>query len=156
MSSFVKTCISETLLLAALAVPVFGVGCERQSDPPIEPRSAQAVAPAEAPAPQAVVAAAGAPDAEPTRVAEAKGRAGAEDAAITARVKTALMADDEIKGLAIEVATRDGAVTLTGKLDHQAQVAHAVDLARSVEGVRDVVNRLTVKGEDKAATTNQG
>lgn len=156
MSSFVKTCVSETLLLAALAVPVFGAGCDRQSDPPVEPRSAQATAPAAAPAPQAVVAATGAPDAAPTQVAETKGRAGPEDAATTARVKTALMADDEIKGLAIDVDTREGAVTLTGKVDRQQQVARAMDVARSVEGVREVVNRLTVKGEDKAATTNQG
>ena len=151
MSSFVKTCVSQTLLLAALAVPVFGVGCERQSDPPVQPRSAQA-----APAPQAVVAASSAPDAAPTQVAETKGRAGPEDAALTARDKTALMADDEIKGLAIDITARDGTVTLTGKLDHHAQVARAVDVTRAVEGVRDVVNRLTVKGEDKAATTNQG
>ena len=29
MSSFVKTWVSETLLLLALALPVFGAGCER-------------------------------------------------------------------------------------------------------------------------------
>lgn len=46
MSSFLKTCISQIMLLVALAVPVFGVGCERQSDPPVEPRS-------QAPAPRA-------------------------------------------------------------------------------------------------------
>jgi len=38
MSSFVKTWVFETLLLVALAVPVFGAGCERQPDPPVEPR----------------------------------------------------------------------------------------------------------------------
>jgi hyperosmotically inducible periplasmic protein len=151
MSSFVKTCVSQVLLLVALAVPVFGAGCERQSDPPIEPRSATPAA-----APQARIAAGGAPDAAPEQVAEARGRASPEDAALTARVKTALMADEQVKGLAIDVDTRDATVTLTGTLDHQTQVARAVEVARSVEGVREVVNRLGVRGEDKAATTNQG
>lgn len=149
MSSFMKTCLSEVLLLVALAVPVFGAGCERQSDPPIEPRSASPEAP-----PQAVAAGGGAPDAPPPQVAEAKGRPG--DAAITARVKTALMADEQVKGLAIDVDTRDATVTLQGTLDHHTQVTRAVDVARSVKGVRKVVNRLGVRGEDKAATTNQG
>lgn len=42
MSSFLKTCISEILLLVAIAVPVLAGGCERQSDPPVEPRAAPA------------------------------------------------------------------------------------------------------------------
>jgi len=143
MSSFVKTWVFETLLLVALAVPVFGAGCERQPDPPVEPRSA-------APDPPAVQAA-GAPPA-----AIEVGGSRADDAAITARVKTALMADDQVKGLAIDVDTRNAEVTLKGALDHKDQVTRALDVARAVEGVRDVINRLTVKGEDKAAQTNQG
>lgn len=134
MSSYWKTCISEILLLIAFAVPVFGAGCERQPDPPVEPRSAASARP---------------------QLIEAGGLRSA-DAAITARVKTALMADDQVKGLAIDVDTRDGAVTLKGALDNQAQVVRAVGVARGVEGVRDVINRLSVKGEDKAAKTNQG
>lgn len=149
MSPFVKTWVFETLLLAAIAVPVFGAGCERQADPPVEPRSA-------APdAPQVAQAAGASHDGAPPAAIEVGGSR-ADDAAITARVKTALMADDQVKGLAIDVDTRNAEVTLKGALDHKDQVTRAMDVARAVEGVRDVVNRLTVKGEDKAAQTNQG
>ena len=149
MSSFVKTWVFETLLLVALAVPVFGAGCERQPDPPVKPRSA-------APDAAQAVRAAGASDAGAPPAAIEVGGSRAGDAVITARVKTALMADDQVKGLAIDVATRDAEVTLKGALDHKDQVTRAMDVARTVEGVRDVVNRLTVKGEDKAAQTHQG
>lgn len=153
MSPYLKTCISETLLLAALAVPVFGAGCERQSDPPVEPRSALNP-----------IGAANAADAAPAvEVAQATppargtdGPVRGSDAAITARVKTALMADEQVKGLRIDVDTRNSEVTLKGALDTDEQVARAVAVARTVEGVRDVINRLSVKGEDKAAHSDKG
>lgn len=40
MSSFLKTCITEILLLAALAAPIVIAGCDSPADPPVEPRSA--------------------------------------------------------------------------------------------------------------------
>jgi hyperosmotically inducible periplasmic protein len=138
MSPFLKTCISETLLLAALAVPVFGAGCERQSDPPVEPRSALSLI--------------GTAEAAENEKRPVRG----SDAAITARVKTALMADEQVKGLRIDVDTKDAEVTLKGALDTDEQVARAVTVARTVEGVRDVINRLSVKGEDKAAHSDKG
>lgn len=152
MSPYLKTCITETLLLAALAVPVFGAGCERQSDPPVEPRSAlnpigTAVA-AETPGDERAQAA------PPARGAERPVRG--SDAAITARVKTALMADDQVKGLRIDVDTKDAEVTLKGAVDSDEQVNRAVAVARTVEGVRDVINRLSVKGEDDAAHIDKG
>lgn len=150
MSSFLKTCISQIMLLVALAVPVFGVGCERQSDPPVEPRSQARV-----PRPAAADAAAN-PAPRPVATADAGGGARGSDGAITARVKTALMADEQVKGLAIDVDTRDGQVTLKGTLDHEDQVTRALDVARAVEGVREVINRLGVRGEDEAAQTTQG
>lgn len=40
MNSFLKTCITEILLLAALAAPIVIAGCDNPADPPVEPRSA--------------------------------------------------------------------------------------------------------------------
>lgn len=152
MGTFVKTCIANTVVLAAIAVPVFGTGCERQGDPPIEPR---ALAPIAGAGPQT-----GAPSASSDPAAAAPGGGDAtlsqNDAAITARVKTALMADDQVKGLAIDVDTKDAQVTLKGALDHKDQVTRAVEVAQAIDGVREVVNRLSVKGEDKAADINKG
>ena len=67
------------------------------------------------------------------------------DAAITAKVKSAFLADSQVKGLAIDVDTKAGVVTLNGALASTANVERAVDIARKVEGVKSVENQLTVK-----------
>jgi hyperosmotically inducible protein len=67
------------------------------------------------------------------------------DAAITAKVKTAYLADTDVKGLRIDVDTKDGVVTLTGMLDRRAQVEKAEAIARRIEGVKSVESRLTAK-----------
>ncbi|HUR41975.1 MAG TPA: BON domain-containing protein [Verrucomicrobiae bacterium] len=146
MNSFLKTCIANMLLLVAIGVPVLGTGCERQSEPPIEPKSTS------------LVAGAGPSTGAPGASAEAIEVAAAspDDAALTQRVKTALMSDGQVKGVGIDVSTHDAQVTLKGTLDSDEQVTRAVAVARGVAGVRDVINRLSVRGEDKAATTNQG
>lgn len=154
MSSFLKTCVSETLLLCALAVPiVLAGGCEQQADPPVEPRALGVGA-----TPAGAAGNAGAPAAAPApvEVADNSGGVKQSDPAITARVKSALMADGQVKGLRIDVDTKDAQVTLKGTLDTDDQVARAMEIARGVEGVRDVINRLTVKGEDKAAQSDKG
>jgi hyperosmotically inducible periplasmic protein len=137
MGSFTKTCLGHLALLVALAVPVFGVGCERQSDPPVTPRSQ-----------------AGSPTVTPPGRATHGPTMG--DHALTARVKAALLADALLQGLKIDVDVRGDAVTLQGELRSDEQVRQAVATAQRVEGVREVVNRLTVKAEDKAASSTRG
>lgn len=143
MSCYLKTCLSQGLLLVVLALPFLVSGCDRDSDPPIQPQvvGAMPISSAEA--------------AEPGRAAP-PAEMDMTDAAITARVKTALLADEEVKGLRIDVDTDEGSVTLEGALGSDAQVKRAVEVARGVEGVREVVNRLSVKAEDKAARSTQG
>ncbi len=68
-----------------------------------------------------------------------------DDTAVTARVKTALLADDDIKSLDISVLTVEGSVQLTGFVNSAAQVQRAEALAASTEGARSVKNGLTVK-----------
>ena len=67
------------------------------------------------------------------------------DSAVTAKVKTALLADDNVKGLRIDVDTKDGVVTLNGTADTQANMSKAQTIARGIEGVKSVENKLTVK-----------
>ena len=69
----------------------------------------------------------------------------AGDAALTAKVKAALLVDKDVKGLQIDVDTHDGAVTLTGAAETQPNLDRAADIARRIDGVKSVENRMTVK-----------
>ena len=68
------------------------------------------------------------------------------DAAITAKVKAAYLADADVKGMSIDVDTHDGVVTLNGTLDRRSQADKAESIARRIDGVKAVQNRLTFKG----------
>lgn len=69
----------------------------------------------------------------------------ADDAAITATVKTKLIADAEVKALDINVSTYENVVILEGKVATASQRARAEKLARESRGVRSVRNELTVR-----------
>jgi hyperosmotically inducible periplasmic protein len=69
------------------------------------------------------------------------------DAAITAAVNAKLAADSELSALRINVDTRDGRVTMSGDAPTLAARQRATELARSVDGVRDVGNSLTIQGK---------
>ena len=67
-----------------------------------------------------------------------------DDATITAQVKAALVEDDDLAALDINVDTRDGVVTLNGEVDEQSDIARATEVANDVSGVRSIQNNLTV------------
>ena len=67
-----------------------------------------------------------------------------EDAALTAKVKTKFLADTKISGLKIDVDTHNNVVTLSGKVPTAAERTHAVAVAKDTDGVKSVVNKLTV------------
>ena len=88
---------------------------------------------------------------------------GQSDPGITTAVKGKLAADDTVKSYRIDVDTKDRVVTLNGKVDTELARSRAVELARGTEGVRDVVDRLTVEpgvtpttGVDDAASGTAG
>ncbi len=66
-----------------------------------------------------------------------------DNAALTTKVKTALLADDQVKGTQINVDSSDGIVKLTGTVDTPGQVSRAVEVAKGVQGVQRVENNLT-------------
>jgi hyperosmotically inducible protein len=68
--------------------------------------------------------------------------AATDDAAITASVKTRLAADDELKALDIKVETSGGVVTLAGVAPNDSAKSRATDIAKVVDGVKDVKNDL--------------
>ena len=67
-----------------------------------------------------------------------------EDAALTAKVKSALIAEPNLKALSINVDTTGGVVTLKGTADSQQNRSKAEQVASNVEGVRTVRNELLV------------
>jgi len=61
-----------------------------------------------------------------------------DDTGISMRVKGRLVDDPLVKGLQIDVDTRDGVVYLTGTVPGDAERKQAIELARTTEGVKDV------------------
>jgi hyperosmotically inducible periplasmic protein len=70
---------------------------------------------------------------------------GIDDTAITGRVKHALGSDSVYKYPDVHVTTFKGTVQLSGFVDNGDQKSRAKELARNCDGVKDVVNNITVK-----------
>ncbi|MGD9950296.1 MAG: BON domain-containing protein [Desulfobulbus sp.] len=68
-----------------------------------------------------------------------------DDAAITTQVKADLLADKDVSGLAVSVATFKGEVVLTGAVDNRAQSEKAARIAHRVHGVTGVKNLIKIK-----------
>jgi hypothetical protein len=75
---------------------------------------------------------------------------GRTDVGVTTSVKAKFAQDDLVKAHQIDVATRNGVVTLTGDVDSAAARQQAVRLAQDTDGVTDVIDELRV---DVEATT---
>ncbi len=68
-----------------------------------------------------------------------------KDSVLTAKVKTALLQQKGLEGLAIHVNSYKGIVQLSGFVDSDVNKELAGQIARSVDGVQEVVNNLIVK-----------
>jgi osmotically-inducible protein OsmY len=69
-----------------------------------------------------------------------------DDAALTAKVKSAIATDAGAKtAAAVNVETYRGVVQLTGFVDSDDQVNRAVSAAKKVQGVRSVKNDIRLK-----------
>ena len=68
-----------------------------------------------------------------------------DDGIITTKVKAELIAEPGLNSTDISAVTRDGVVQLSGFADNQAQIDRAAEIARGVEGVKSVVNELSIK-----------
>jgi osmotically-inducible protein OsmY len=68
-----------------------------------------------------------------------------DDSAITTKVKAVIFNDPMLKVLQINVESFKGVVQLSGFVNTPQASAKAVEVARSVEGVKSVKNSLIVK-----------
>ena len=77
-----------------------------------------------------------------------------DDSVVTTRVKTALLDNIDVKGFDIQVETRKGEVMLSGFVSNQAQIDQAMAVAKGIEGVKSINNKLSTK-EGLATVGNQ-
>jgi hyperosmotically inducible protein len=78
----------------------------------------------------------------------------ASDSWITSKTKIALFADDRVKGREVSVETKQGEVHLRGKVDTPEAKAAAGEVAKGIEGVKNVKNDLQVVPATSRKTVN--
>ena len=74
-----------------------------------------------------------------------------DDAAISAKVKTAFAQDPGVKAIDVKVDTFKGAVQLSGWVNTEQEKARAEELAKTIPGVKSVENKITLKTDAKKA-----
>ncbi len=82
---------------------------------------------------------------EGTKEAAEETAEAATDGSITAAVKMKMADDELVSASNIDVDTDEGVVTLNGTVASEAEEQKAIDLARSVDGVKNVVSNLKIK-----------
>lgn len=82
---------------------------------------------------------------------EVKGESPAKnsDAWLTTKVKSTLLFHRSVSAATTEVDVKDGIVTLRGEAASQAQKELTTEYAKDVEGVKDVINEMTVAKTSK-------
>jgi hyperosmotically inducible protein len=75
-----------------------------------------------------------------------------KDGWISSKTKIALYADERVHGTSVNVDTKNGVITLRGKVDSPEEKAAAAEVAKGIEGVTSVKNNLQVvpRAERKA------
>ncbi len=66
------------------------------------------------------------------------------DAWITTKLQSKYYLDSDVRGLDIDVTTNGGVVTLTGKVTSAGERSKALSLAKSTDGVKQVIDKLTL------------
>jgi osmotically-inducible protein OsmY len=70
-----------------------------------------------------------------------------DDTVITTKVKAAIFSEPSLKSAEVNVETFKGVVQLSGFVSSRTDINKAVEVARSVRGVKSVKNDMRVKGE---------
>ena len=74
------------------------------------------------------------------------------DEAIQTEVQARFFTNDNTRGQRLDIAADDGVVTIRGAVADEAARSRAIELARSVEGVTQVKDEITVRPADAAET----
>jgi len=150
--------VRTTLMTGLVSLALAGLaGCNRDADQTTTSRAPDATTPpATTTTPVTPPVAMTPPAADTTAAAPAPGSTtpdadrGAgqtvDDATVTAKVKAALLAESGVDGTKINVDTFNGRVTLKGEVPSKTMIDRAVQVARGIEGVKDIDNRLSTAG----------
>ena len=68
-----------------------------------------------------------------------------DDSVITTKVKAAILQESSLKSSEINVETFKGVVQLSGFVNSQADINKAVQITRTVKGVKSVTNSMRLK-----------
>ena len=132
---------AKPLLLASMVcAALLGAGCGDRAANDAVARNDRGVQPMTPPSTMAPST-----NAEPMTPPAKTAGAAIEDTTLTAKVKTALIAEPGLKSTAIDVSTKDAVVTLSGEVASSTEHAKALQVAENVQGVKNVVDRLTAK-----------
>ena len=115
------------------ALSIFATGCTRQPDPVAVTTPGSATTTMAPPSTSA-------PGAATTTIGTV-----IDDTMVTASVKSALLADPDIKSFDFKVETRKGEVMLSGFVDSQSQLDRANAVVKAVPGVTRIQNKVTLK-----------
>ncbi|HKP12148.1 MAG TPA: BON domain-containing protein [Blastocatellia bacterium] len=97
---------------------------------------------------------ANAPAGAATNANRPEGGAARSDSWVALKTKLALIASSPTSGYETDVDAKEGVVTLTGKVDTNEAKTEAEQVARKVEGVRNVNNQLQVVPEARRNEVN--
>jgi osmotically-inducible protein OsmY len=86
----------------------------------------------------------GQPSAATSTAAPSTAAAPAGDETLTARIKSQLSSDTQIKGAPLDVSAKNGVVLLQGTVTTKAAKQRALTLARGTDGVTQVVDRIRI------------
>jgi len=75
------------------------------------------------------------------------------DAWITTKIQAAYFLDADVKSRHIDVTTRDGVVTLSGTVQSAKERDQAVSIARTTDGVKEVMDKLVLRSDATVGTT---
>ena len=67
-----------------------------------------------------------------------------DDQVILASIKTKMLSDPDVSGLAINIDVSKGVVQLRGYVKTSAEIARAIEIAKHTDGVRRVESRLVL------------
>jgi hyperosmotically inducible periplasmic protein len=73
-----------------------------------------------------------------------------DDSWITMKIQSKFFLDDDVRARNIDVATKDGMVTLKGAVESEGERQHALSIARATDGVTMVHDSLAVDREKSA------
>lgn len=68
-----------------------------------------------------------------------------DDEALEADVRAAILDDTDLNAFSFGVDVNDGVVTVSGSVDTAAQRTRVAEAVRRVDGVRTVINNVTVR-----------